>query len=169
MYKFVNFWCLLTVSFSLCSCVLQLLCVGVSEYQVESVWTGWTTMCIGWMGSLCGLRSLILMGQCSDGLFLFQLYFFKFSCVFVHFCLYSEGSYQFKVMKEMSLFFTLLTPLERNMMVTVTSPPPVCRSCRRPLIWTNLQKPRGLLVHPHKNLLIWTDWGEHCIGRIVLI
>ncbi|KAK8381292.1 hypothetical protein O3P69_018402 [Scylla paramamosain] len=34
-------------------------------------------------------------------------------------------------------------------------------SCRRPLIWTNLQKPRGLLVHPHKNLLIWTDWGSN--------
>ncbi|XP_050708950.1 low-density lipoprotein receptor-related protein 4-like [Eriocheir sinensis] len=34
-------------------------------------------------------------------------------------------------------------------------------SSRRPLIWTNLQKPRGLLVHPHKNLLIWTDWGSN--------
>ncbi|XP_045116095.1 low-density lipoprotein receptor-related protein 4-like isoform X2 [Portunus trituberculatus] len=34
-------------------------------------------------------------------------------------------------------------------------------SCRRPLIWSNLEKPRGLLVHPHKNLLIWTDWGSN--------
>ncbi|XP_042234598.1 low-density lipoprotein receptor-related protein 4-like [Homarus americanus] len=34
-------------------------------------------------------------------------------------------------------------------------------SCRRPLVWTNLQKPRALLLHPARELLIWTDWGTN--------
>ncbi|KAK7065936.1 Low-density lipoprotein receptor-related protein 4, partial [Halocaridina rubra] len=34
-------------------------------------------------------------------------------------------------------------------------------SCRRPLIWTNLQKPRALVLHVLKNMLIWTDWGSY--------
>ncbi|KAK8744964.1 hypothetical protein OTU49_000374, partial [Cherax quadricarinatus] len=34
-------------------------------------------------------------------------------------------------------------------------------SCRRPLVWTNLQKPRALLLHPARDLLVWTDWGSN--------
>ncbi|XP_066985718.1 low-density lipoprotein receptor-related protein 4 isoform X1 [Macrobrachium rosenbergii] len=34
-------------------------------------------------------------------------------------------------------------------------------SNRRPLIWTDLHKPRALVLHVAKNLLIWTDWGSY--------
>ncbi|RXG71249.1 Low-density lipoprotein receptor-related protein 4 [Armadillidium vulgare] len=33
-------------------------------------------------------------------------------------------------------------------------------SNRRPLIWTDLQKPRSIIVHPYRSIIVWTDWGD---------